>query len=179
MRPSLQTSRAAARVAAGAPHRDCSRGIAGVCADTRPSSRDGPALTPVGPGSGSRGSRHRSAAWPAASVAVAHADRPEHCSTLDAGPVNVKCLAARHRRLSMAGRSAPGHLSETRPAPHPYNLGEGKPPQWWRSSSLRRRRPPGRGSNQTSRLRRRGWSILVSTPGSIPVSVKAPRCSSL
>src|SRR5262245_43527565 len=87
-RPSLQTAPPAADdacVAAGAPQGDCSRNTGDACADTRANSRDGLEPTRAAPAPDSRGSRHRSAAWPVASVAGALADRPVRCSTSDPG----------------------------------------------------------------------------------------------
>src|ERR1700751_3104151 len=71
-RPSLQTAPRPtdARVAAVAPQGDCSRSTGDACADTRANNRDGVEPTRAAPAPGSRGSRHRSAAWPVASVAV-------------------------------------------------------------------------------------------------------------
>lgn len=124
-RPSLQTApRAAdARVAAAGPHRDCSRCTGDACADTRANSRDGLEPTPAAPAPGSRGSRHRSAAWPVASVAVAHADTPLHCSISDPGLAHAAGTPRRSTHTAASPwptHSAQGNLSEARPAPHAY-----------------------------------------------------------
>ena len=111
-RPSLQTAPrpADARVAAVAPQGDCSRSTGDACADTRANNRDGVEPTRAAPAPGSRGSRHRSAAWPVASVAVAHVDTSMHCSTSDPGLATCRNALpqAAHRRISMAALSAQG-----------------------------------------------------------------------
>ena len=91
MRPSLQTAprTAVACVAAVAPQGDCSRSTGDACADMRANSRDCVEPTRAAPAPGSRGSRHPSAAWPVASVAVAHVDTSMHCSTSDPGLANA------------------------------------------------------------------------------------------
>ena len=91
MRPSLQTAprTAVACVAAVAPQGDCSRSTGDACADMRANSRDCVEPTRAAPAPGSRGSRRRSAAWPVASVAVAHVDTSMHCSTSDPGLANA------------------------------------------------------------------------------------------
>src|SRR6516164_5348370 len=91
MRPSLQTAprTAVACVAAVAPKDDCSRSTGDARADTRANSRDGVEPTRAAPAPGSRGSRHRFAAWPVASVAVAHVDTSMRCSTSDPGLANA------------------------------------------------------------------------------------------
>ena len=161
-RPSLQTSPPPAgdRVAAGAPLGDCSRSIQDACADTRASSRDGLAPTRAAPAPGSRGSRHRSAACPAASIAVARADSPQHCSTIDAGLVDAAGMPRRsphtaaspwmpspprgtERSASGAGRLQP---STARAIPGPAAL-----------IGLTTTAPSPAGSNQTCRCRPRGW----------------------
>jgi hypothetical protein len=146
-RPSLQTSPPPAGdcVAAVAPLGDCSRSIQDACADTRASSRDGLAPTCAAPGPGSRGSRHRSAAWPAASIAVARADSPQHCSTI------AKRVRPRTPTTSTASGNpgAPAALIVLiTTAPH-------------RAGPIR--------PVDADRV---GGSIPVSTPGSILVSVK-------
>jgi hypothetical protein len=96
-RPSLQTvpPPAGDRVAVVASPGDCSRCNPDACPDTRANSHDGLEPTPAGPAPGSRGSRRRSAAWPVASVAVARADRPRHCSKSDVGLVNAAGMPRR------------------------------------------------------------------------------------
>jgi hypothetical protein len=126
-RPSLQTAQrsAAARVAAAAPQGDCFRSTAGACSDTRANSRDGVEPTLVATAPGSRGSRHRSAAWPVASVAVAHVDTSMHCSTSDPGLANAAGTPCRrpHIVASPWPPSPPReNLSEARSAPHAYKL---------------------------------------------------------
>jgi hypothetical protein len=78
-----------------------------------------------------------------------------------------------HRRLSMDALSAQGNLSEAPPAPDAYNLYGERNPGPRRGAH----RPYDDGALQTGSIRladsdRVGGSIPVSTPGSIPVSVK-------
>jgi hypothetical protein len=181
-RPSLQTAPrpADARVAAVAPQGDCSRSTGDACADTRANNRDGVEPTRAAPAPGSRGSRHRSAAWPVASVAVAHVDTSMHCSTSDPGLANAAGTPRRrpHTAATPSPPSPPNeNLSEARSAPHAYKL------------DSKQSRPPHRGAHVLITLASSGagrksnhstqaacgGSIPVSTPGSIPVSVKARR----
>jgi len=112
MRPSLQTAPrpAVACVAAVAPQGDCSRSTGDACADMRANSRDGVEPTRAAPAPGSRGSRHRSAAWPVASVAVAHVDTSMHCSTSDPGLANAAGTPCRPGENLSEARSAPARL---------------------------------------------------------------------
>jgi len=126
-RPSLQTAPrpADARVAAVAPKDDCSRSTGDARADTRANSRDGVEPTRAAPAPGSRGSRHRFAAWPVASVAVAHVDTSMRCSTSDPGLANAAGTPCRrpHTAASPWPPSPPReNLSEARAAPNAYNL---------------------------------------------------------
>jgi hypothetical protein len=169
-RPSLQTAPPAAdaRVAAGAPQRDCSRSTGDVCADTRANSRDCLEPTRAAPAPGSRGSRRRSAAWPAANVAVALADRPIHCSTSEPGLANAVGTPRRrpHTAASPWPLSPPQeNLSEARPTARLQTRWNGTPPPQ-RSRSLRRRRPAGARQITPVDSDRVRWVILVSTsPG--------------
>ena len=127
-RPSLQTSPRVGRFAAAVLLRDCPRSIAGACVGTRASSRDGVAPTRAGRGPGSRGSRHHSDAWSAASVADAYADRPQRRSTFDAGPVNAAEIPRRTPHTGTSpwnAHSAQGNLSEAHPAPLRLTISEG------------------------------------------------------
>jgi hypothetical protein len=133
-RPSLQTAPRPtdARVAAVAPQGDCSRSTGDACADTRANNRDGVQPTRAAPAPGSPGSRHRSAAWPVACVAVAHVDTSMHCSTSDPGLANAAGTPCRrpHTAASPWPPSPPReNLSEARSAPHAYKLdGTQSPP---------------------------------------------------
>src|SRR5437899_5023036 len=80
-RPSLQSrvrlaARCVAVVAGG-----CAPRILGAELGTSANTPDGVHPTLVGPASDCRRSHHRLLAWPAASGAVAHADRPPACSS--------------------------------------------------------------------------------------------------
>jgi hypothetical protein len=118
-RPSLQTApHPASRLAAVAPQGDCARSTGDASADTRANSRDGVEPRRAAPAPGSRGSQHRSAAWPVANIAGAHADRPVRCSTSDSGLVNAagtpRCRP--HTAASPSPLSAQENLSEEHPA---------------------------------------------------------------
>ena len=156
-RPSLQTAPPAAdaRVAAGAPQGDCSRSTGDACADTRANSRDGLQPTRAAPAPGSRGSRHRSAAWLVASVAAAHADTPMHCSISDPGLANA-AGTPRRRPHTLASPWPP-----TPPRGKPERSASGLTPT---NSTPRNHRgahrpygrpPPGAATNQTGPLRPR------------------------
>ncbi len=183
-RPSLQTLQSPAKshpagdyAAAAGQRRDCSRCIAGACADNRASIRDGFAPTHAVPVPGSRDSPRRWRALLAANGAVVHADRLEYRNNAAVEPANAAEMPARTPHIAASPQRPSAQITCTeRPPPAPNTISP-------RRTCNRAPRP------QTRRFRSRisvrsqagyrppqqGGSIPMSTPGSIPVSVEVHR----